>query len=122
MQENEDERQFFRDLGATAEQAVEEARGFEENYQSWTAGIMQKLHGYAEQDFGAAFVFARELSQAKDFSDLTRIQMDYLQNCSELFMHQAKDLALTCTKLGLGTITPPFGPQGANGLHSWWRS
>jgi hypothetical protein len=31
---------------------------------------MGKLHGYAEQDFGVAFIFARELSQARDFKRL----------------------------------------------------
>jgi hypothetical protein len=30
-EENEDQKQFFKDLGATAEQTVQEVRGFEEN-------------------------------------------------------------------------------------------
>jgi len=106
MQENEDQRLFFRDLGATAEQAVEEVRGLEENCQAWIAGMTGKLHGYAEQDFGVAFIFARELSQARDFKDFIRIQTEYLETCSQLFFEQARDLAQTYTKLGLGAITP----------------
>jgi hypothetical protein len=38
MKEDRDQRQFFKDLGATAEQTVEEVRGVEENYFS----MMQK--------------------------------------------------------------------------------
>ena len=85
MDENEDQRQFLRDLGATSEQAVEEVLGFEENYYivmhrtmltlPWTANITEKLHGYVDQDFDAAFAFARELSQAKDFQDFARVHI-----------------------------------------------
>src|SRR5689334_11791170 len=32
MEEEQDQRQFFKDLGATAEQTVQEARGVEEDY------------------------------------------------------------------------------------------
>jgi hypothetical protein len=32
MAVDKDQKQFFKDLGATAEQTVEEVRGFEENY------------------------------------------------------------------------------------------
>jgi hypothetical protein len=117
MDENEDQRQFFRDLGATSEQAVEEVRGLEENYYivmrrtmltlPWTANITEKLHGYVEQDFDAAFAFARELSQAKDFQDFARVQMEYFQNCLQLSCAQAKDLAKTYTNLASNAITSP---------------
>ena len=68
MEENEDQRQFFRDLAATAEQTVEEVRAFEENYYSmmqgtmsalpWTANIATRLQSHVEQDFRATFAFA----------------------------------------------------------------
>jgi hypothetical protein len=32
MEQEQDQRQFFKDLGATAEQTVEEVRGVEEDY------------------------------------------------------------------------------------------
>ena len=32
MEQEEDQRQFFKDLGATAEQTVEDVRGVEEDY------------------------------------------------------------------------------------------
>ena len=107
VRKDKDQKQFFKDLGAAAEQAVKEVRGFELTHRAWTAGINEKLHGYAKQDFGAAFAFAHNLTQARDFNDFVRIQMDYVQNCSELFLSQVKDLTQTYAKLGLGLITPP---------------
>ena len=70
VEENEDQRQFFRDLAATAEQTVEEVRGLEENYFSvlqgaisalpWIADRNRRLQNYIEQDFHAAFGTLRE--------------------------------------------------------------
>ena len=40
MEQEQDQRQFFKDLGATAEQAVEEVRGVEEDY---FAGLQKML-------------------------------------------------------------------------------
>ena len=107
MQENEDQKQFFRDLGISVEEAIGEVRGIEENYQAWMAGINDKLHSYATQDFAAAFVFARNLCEARDFNEFTRIQIAYIENSSQLFMNHAQDLAMTYAKLVLGAITPP---------------
>jgi len=107
VQENEDQKQFFRDLGTSVEEAIGEVRGFEENYQAWMAGISEKLHGYAAQDFAAAFVFARNLSQVSDFNEFTRIQIAYIENSSQLFFNHAQDLAMTYAKLVLGAVTPP---------------
>ena len=101
MEKNEDQRQFFRDLAATAEQTVEEVRGLEENYFSvvqgaismmpWFADTSRRLQSYIEQDFRAAFEFARELSQAKDFQEFARINTEYVQTCLELSYAQAQD-------------------------------
>jgi hypothetical protein len=107
MRENEDQRLFFKDVSAAAEQAVEEARGLEENYQAWAAGITETLHGYAEQDFGAALAFARELSQARNFNDFARIQIEHVQNCSQLLFGQAQDLTQKCIAAGLSVVMPP---------------
>jgi Phasin protein len=107
VRKNEDQGQFFKDVGATAEQAVEEVRGFEENYRAWASSITETLHDYAEQDFSAAFAFARELSEATNFSDFARIQMEYLQNCSQLFFSQAQDLTQRFIAAGLRAVAPP---------------
>ena len=112
--ENEDQRQFFKDLGATAEQTVQEVRGFEENYYSliqrmmialpWLADFNKRMQSYIEQDFAVAFEFARELSQAKDMQDFVRIQTEYIQKCLQSFAAQAKDVAETYTNVASGAI------------------
>jgi hypothetical protein len=116
-EENEDERQFFKDLGATAEQTVEEVRGFEVNYFNvigrmvtalpWLTDFNKKLQSYFEQDFAAALEFAHELRQAKDMQDFVRIQSEYIQKCLDSFAAQAKDFSETCTKVATGAIKAP---------------
>lgn len=115
VEENEDQRQFFRDLVATAEQTVGEVRGLEENYYSvmqgamstlpWIAGTSRRLQSCVEQDFHAAFEFARELSQAKDFQDFARIHTEYVQTCLQLSCAQAQDFfAEIYTPSALGSL------------------
>jgi len=116
-EENEDEKQFFKDLGATAEQTVEEVRGFEVNYFNvigrmvtalpWLADFNKKLQSYFEQDFAAALEFAHELRQAKDMQDFVRIQSEYVQRCLYSFAAQAKDFSDTCSKVATGAIKAP---------------
>jgi hypothetical protein len=58
MKRREDQKQFFKDLGATTEQTVQEVRGLEENYYSlvqgtmtalpWAADFNQKVQIYVE--------------------------------------------------------------------------
>ena len=89
MKQDRDQRQFFKDLGATAEQTVEEVRGVEENYFSmmqktmiplpWIADLNAKLQSCAEEHLAAALEFAHKLSLAKDFQDLARIQAEFFQ-------------------------------------------
>jgi hypothetical protein len=115
--ENEDQKQFFKDLGATAEQAVGEVRGFEGNYYTliqrmmatlpWLADFHKRMQSYVEQDFAAAFAFARELSQAKDMQDFVRIQTEYIQKCLQSFAAQARDFAETYTNVASGAIKAP---------------
>jgi hypothetical protein len=107
MRENKDQRLFFKDVGAATEQALEEVRGFEENYQAWATGLAKTLHGYVEQDFGAALAFAHELSRAKNFNEFARIQVEYLQNCSHLLFSHTQDLTQKCIAAGLSAFTPP---------------
>lgn len=116
-EDNADQRQFFKDLGATAEQTVEEVRGFEENYYSliqrtltalpWVADYNKKLHSYVEQDFAAAFEFARELSQAKHMQDFVRIQAEYVQKCLQSFFAQGRDFAETYINVASGAFRAP---------------
>jgi Phasin protein len=107
MEEEQDQRQFFKDLGATAEQTVQEARGVEEDYFvllqrmliafPWVADITAKLQNYANQNFVIALDFSRELSQAKDIQDFARINVEFAQKSFKTAGEQAEDFAEACT-------------------------
>jgi len=107
MEEEQDQRQFFKDLGATAEQTVEEVRGVEEDYFAvlqntliafpWIADIAAKMQSYADQNFVDALRFSRELSQAKDIQDFVRINVEFAQKSFKSVVEQAEDFAEACT-------------------------
>ncbi len=112
--QREDQRQFFRDFSATAEQTVQEVRGFEENCYSllqeaipavpWLAEVTKKLQSYVEQNFSAAYDFTRELSQAGDMDDFIRINTAYMENSLRSYAAQMADFAETYTKVTAGTF------------------
>jgi hypothetical protein len=116
-EENEDEKQFFKDFGATAEQTVEEVRGFEVNYYNliervvaalpWLVDFNKKMQSYFEQDFAAALEFAHELRQAKDMQDFVRIQSEYIQKRFQSFAAQMREFAETYTNVASGAIKAP---------------
>jgi hypothetical protein len=116
-EENEDQKQFFKDLSATEEQAVQEVRGLEENYYSLFQGMMpalpcladfnKKLQSYIEQNFAAAYEFTRALSQAKDMPDFVQIHTAYIQKCLQLSAAQMTDFAETYTNVASGAIKAP---------------
>lgn len=119
MKKDRDQRQFFKDLGATAEQTVEEVRGVEENYFSVMQKMMvplpliaelnAKLQSYAEQHLVAALEFSHKLSRAKDFEDLARIHAEFFQNRIQTLGEQTKDFAQAYTKSAAGAIKGSFG-------------
>jgi hypothetical protein len=107
MDENEDAKLFLKDAGKTVEETVDRVRGFAENYHyllhrtmlalPWMANVRaaDTLRQYAEQDFGAALQFARDLQETNDFQDAARLQTKYAETCFNLFWTQAKDFAQT---------------------------
>jgi Phasin protein len=107
MEQEEDQRQFFKDLGATAEQTVEEVRGVEEDYFAvlqnmlipfpWIADIAARMQSYADSNFVDALAFSHELSQAKDIPDFVRINVEFAQKNFKSVIEQARDFAEACT-------------------------
>jgi Phasin protein len=118
MKEDRDQKRFFKDLGATAEQTVEQVRGVEENYFSeiqktmsvfpWIADLNERLQSYAEQHFAAALDVAHKLSQAKDFQDLNRLQTEFIQARMQSTGEQVKDFAEAYTKAATRAIEAQF--------------
>jgi hypothetical protein len=109
MDEDDDQRQFFADLAATARQGVEEVRGIEENYYAaahwailpfpWLTDLNERLQSYVEQYYKNGFDYALELSQAKDFHEFTLINTRWLQKSVESLLAQTKDFAEAYTIL-----------------------
>ena len=107
MTKEQDEQQFFKDLGATAEQTVEEVRGAEENcfvlmqrmFAAFpgVADLNNKLQNYAEQNFANALDFSYALSQAKDFQDFSGINVEFAQKLIKSVGTQTMDFAEACT-------------------------
>ncbi len=122
-EESEDQKQFFRDFSATAEQTVQEIRGLEENWYSlvqqtiptlpWLGDFTKKLQSYIEQNFAAAYEFTRELSQASDMQEFIRIHTAYMENCLRSYAAQMADLAETYTKVTAGSTkaTPLYSTR-----------
>ena len=116
-EQDEDQKQFLRDLGVTAEQTVQEVRGLEESYYAvihgtmralpWLEDFNEKLQSYIDQNFAAAYAFARELSQAKDMQDFGAIYAAYIQRCLQSFAAQMQDFAETYTNIASGTTKAP---------------
>jgi Phasin protein len=120
-EENEDEKQFFKDFSAAAEQTVEEVRGFEINYFNliermmtalpWLADFNKRMQSYVEQDFAAALEFAHELREAKDMQDFVRIQSDYIQTCLQSFARQMRDFVETYDNVASGVFARPLAHE-----------
>ena len=108
------------DMSAIMSQGVEQARGAMENYlkffqQSMSASpwagteLNKKLTGYARQNVDTAFGFAQQLTQAKDFQDLVRIQTEFFHSQLQSLSEQAKDLTETATKATAGSLKGNMG-------------
>ena len=118
MAEDDDQKQFFKDVGATAEQTVEEVRGFEENYFAivqrtmipfpWLGDLNKKLQSYAEQHFAACLDFSHRLSQAKDFQDCAQVEIEFFQERMRSFNEQARDFFEAYSKSAMSAIKAPF--------------
>ncbi len=118
-EENQDQKQFFRDFSATAEQTVQEVRGFEENWYSlvqrtmpvlpWLGDFTKKLQSHIEQNFAAAYDFTRDLSQASDAQDFIRIHAAYIESCLRSYAGQMADFAEMYAEVTAGAMrATPF--------------
>ena len=69
--------------------------------------------GYAEKNIAATFEFVQKLGQARDFTDLVRIQSEFMQAQLQSFGEQAKDIGEASTKAVaevMKTKSPSIGP------------
>jgi len=91
------------DAQRAVEQTMEQARWAVDNYFNFVQKIIssypsggtelgEKLKSCAEKNMTATREFMRQLSQARDFADIMRIQTEFMQTQLESFGEQAKSI------------------------------
>ena len=68
----------------------------------------EKLKSFAEKNVAATHQFIQQLSQAKDFQDVLRIQTEFMQTQMQAFAEQATSLAEAFTKMATSEVKMPF--------------
>ena len=53
---------------------------------------------FAQENIGASFRFVQQMSMAKDFNDILRIQTEFMKTQFDAFGKQAADIAEAATK------------------------
>ena len=68
----------------------------------------EKLKDYSEKNIAAARDYMHKLSQAKDFGEVLRIQVDFAQAQFNAFSGQARDLSEASTKAASDALDTRF--------------
>jgi hypothetical protein len=58
----------------------------------------EKLKGYVEENIAATHYFIKQLSQARDFEDVLRLQNEFIRSHLKAFEEQAKSFGESFTK------------------------
>ena len=101
------------------DQATEQALGATDTYFNYLKRTIssspsggtefgEKLKTYAERNITATHEFIRQLSHAKDFQDVIRIQTKFMQSQLKEFGEQTKSLGEAYTKAAAGAVKAPF--------------
>lgn len=106
-------------LSAIRQQAMEQARGVVDTYFEFLKKTVssspsggtefgEKLKRYSEQNIAATHEFMKQLTQAKEFEEMVRIQSEFMQTLLKAFGEQAKSLGEAYTKTATATAKTPF--------------
>ncbi len=68
----------------------------------------EKLKSCAEENLATTHEFVRRLSQAQDFSEMVRIQAEFMQSLANAVGEQTKTLAEAYTKTAADVAKKPF--------------
>jgi Phasin protein len=104
----------------SAEQMTKQTQVAMENYFGWFQNAMSAipwsntnlnriLLSNATQNVTATFAFVQKLSQAKDFQDVIKIQIEFIQTQMNSFNQQAKVLGEIYAKAAEAAMKTPFG-------------
>jgi hypothetical protein len=107
----------------TAEEITKQTQGAMENYFGWLQKTMSALPwsntnldrillSYATQNVTATFAFVRNLSQAKNFQDVVKIQNEFMNAQLNSFNDQAKIIGEIYAKAATAVAKTPFTTSG----------
>ena len=89
-----------------ARRAGEAMRASGQKVADGSATIGLKIIEQAEQNSHQAFEAMREAAKAKDFSDVMRIQGDYLREQGQRSMNQAREIGELIMQFGRDAVSP----------------
>jgi hypothetical protein len=107
------------ELSGIAKQTIEQARGavdiyFEtlkkavSSYPTGGTDFGEKLKSYAERNISTTHEFVKQLSHARDFQEMVRIQTEFMQSLVNAFGEQTKSLAEAYTKTAGDAVKKPL--------------
>jgi hypothetical protein len=107
------------ELSGIAKQTMESTRGAVDVYfdylkqaiSSTPSGgteLGEKLKSYAEKNVATTHEFVKQLSQAKDFQEMVRIQTEFMQSLVNTFGERTKSLADAYTKTAAEAMKNPL--------------
>jgi hypothetical protein len=107
------------ELSGIAEQSIEQARGavdiyfdtFKKAVSSYPTGgteFGERLKSYAERNVSTTHEFVKQLSHARDFQEMVRIQTEFMQSLVKAFGEQTKSLTEAYTKTAADTVKRPL--------------
>jgi len=120
--------QSLTDLQTTADEAIEqtkeEAREAMDNYFDFlqktisscpTGGTLlgEKIKDYSGRNIAVAREYMRNLSKARDFMDVVRIQTAFIQSQFNAFGEQAKGLSTAYSNTAKDLVKKPFFGKAA---------
>lgn len=107
------------ELSAIAEQTREQTRRAVDtcfdllrktisSYPSGGTEFGEKLKSYSEKNIASTHQFIKQLTQAKDFQEMMRIQTEFMQTQLSTFGEQTKSLGEAYTNAATGAVNTPF--------------
>jgi hypothetical protein len=102
-----------------AKQSMEQARGAVDIYFDYLKRTIsstpsggtefgEKLKSYAEKNITTTHEFVKQLSQAKDFQEIVRIQTEFVQSLVNAFGEQTKSLTEAYTQAAADIVKKPL--------------
>ena len=94
----EQARTAFNDIVEAANKAVGQWQGQAEAAHSGASDIAHKSMSYAEKNMAATFDFVQKLMQAKDPTEVVRLQSAFLSSQMQALSAQAQELGLSAAE------------------------